>query len=56
MDIQSIGLVETNSVAKGVECADEMIKTADVALLMARTTCPGRFMAVSYTHLTLPTN
>lgn len=46
MDIQSIGLLETNSVAKGVECADEMLKTADVDLIMARTTCPGRYMAM----------
>jgi len=46
MEIKSIGLVETNSVAKGVECADEMIKTAKVELLMARTTCPGRYMAM----------
>jgi len=46
MDIRSIGLLETNSVAKGVESADEMLKTADVELLMARTTCPGRYMVM----------
>jgi microcompartment protein CcmL/EutN len=46
MEIKSIGLLETNSVAKGVECADEMIKTADVELIMARTTCPGRYTAM----------
>ncbi len=46
MEIKSIGLLETNSVAKGLECADEMIKTSDVELLTARTTCPGRYMVM----------
>jgi len=46
MELKSIGLLETNSVAKGVESADEMLKTADVDLIMARTTCPGRYMVM----------
>lgn len=46
MELKSIGLLETNSVAMGVQCADEMIKTADVDMIMARTTCPGRYMVM----------
>lgn len=39
-------MLETNSVAKGVECADEMIKAAEVEILMARSSCPGRYMVM----------
>ncbi len=46
MDYQAIGLIETNSVAKGIESADEMIKAAAVELLMARSACPGRYLAM----------
>jgi len=46
MEYKAIGLVELNSVAKGVECADDMVKTADVELLMARSACPGRYLAM----------
>jgi len=46
MDYKAIGLIETNSVAKGMECADDMLKTADVELLMGRSVCPGRYLAM----------
>jgi microcompartment protein CcmL/EutN len=46
MEYKAIGLLETNSVAKGVECADDMIKAAEVVLLMARSACPGRYMVM----------
>jgi microcompartment protein CcmL/EutN len=46
MDYRAIGLIETNSVATGIACADDMIKAADVELLMARSSCPGRYMAM----------
>ncbi len=46
MEYKAIGLVELNSVAKGVECADDMLKTAAVELLMARAACPGRYLAM----------
>ena len=35
MKHRAIGLVEVNSVAKGLECADAMLKAADVDLIMA---------------------
>lgn len=46
MEYRAIGLIETNSVARGIECADDMIKAADVELLMARSACPGRYLAM----------
>ena len=46
MEQRAIGLIEANSVAKGVECADDMIKAAEVELLLARTACPGRYLAM----------
>ncbi len=46
MEYRAIGLVEINSIAKGVECADEMLKTAKVELLMARPVCPGKYLAM----------
>ncbi|WP_419176651.1 BMC domain-containing protein [Desulfosediminicola sp.] len=46
MDLRTIGCVEVNSVAWGMHVADEMIKAASVQLVMARTTCPGRYVIV----------
>lgn len=42
--IHAIGLVELNSIAKGIETADLMEKTADVIILLAKTTCPGKYI------------
>ncbi len=42
----SIGLVELGSIAAGLEVADAMLKTADVALLLARTICSGKYMVL----------
>lgn len=41
--IYSIGFIELNSIAKGVETADIVLKTADVSLLFARAGCPGKY-------------
>ncbi|CCO23645.1 BMC domain-containing protein [Maridesulfovibrio hydrothermalis] len=46
MNLRTIGCVELNSVALGMYTADEMIKAAQVELVMARTTCPGRYIVV----------
>ena len=46
MDFRAIGLVEVNSVAKGVLVADEMVKAAQVELVIARPVCPGRYLAL----------
>lgn len=44
--LRTIGCVELNSVAHGMHVADEMIKAADVTLVMARPTCPGRYIVI----------
>jgi len=46
MEYNAIGLVETNSVAKGILAADDMLKTSDVELIMARPVCPGNYLAM----------
>jgi microcompartment protein CcmL/EutN len=46
MEYKAIGMIELNSVAKGVECADAMVKAAEVDLIMARSACPGRYLAM----------
>jgi len=44
--IHAIGLVEFASIAQGIECADIMVKTADVNILVAKTTCPGKYIVL----------
>ena len=41
---KSMGLVELNSVARGILTADHMVKEANVELVMARPVCPGRYL------------
>ncbi|RLD14620.1 MAG: propanediol utilization protein [Caldiserica bacterium] len=40
----AIGLVELNSVAKGIETCDAMLKVAGVELVEAHPTCPGKYI------------
>lgn len=40
----SLGLVETRTIAGGIDLADAMVKHAAVELLRAQTICSGRFM------------
>ncbi|GGP22500.1 BMC domain-containing protein [Silvimonas iriomotensis] len=42
----AIGLVEFTSIAKGIEVADAMTKTAAVQLLVAKSICPGKFIVM----------
>lgn len=44
MDLKTIGCVELNSIAMGMHTADEMVKAAEVKLVLARPTCPGRYL------------
>ncbi len=44
--IHAIGLVEFTSIAQGIEGADIMAKTADVNILVAKTTCPGKYIVL----------
>ena len=46
MQYRAIGLLELNSVAKGVQCADDMLKAANVELILARPACPGKYLAM----------
>ena len=46
MSLRAIGLVELNSVAAGIRAADEMLKAAEVELMMSRPVCPGRYLAL----------
>jgi len=42
----SIALVETESIARGIKCLDEMAKKAPVSVLQARPVCPGRYIVL----------
>ncbi len=46
MELRAIGMIELNSIAKGVEAGDEMLKTADVDLIMAQPICAGKYMVL----------
>ncbi len=43
---KSIGLIEFNSIAKGIEVADTMLKAADVELVIAKPICPGKYIVL----------
>ncbi len=42
--MDSLGVVESTSIAAGVELADAMVKAANVELVRATTLCSGRFL------------
>ena len=46
MEMNSIGLVELNSIAAGLDITDAMLKTANVELVMSRTICSGKYLIV----------
>ena len=41
--METIGFLELNSIAKGVEAADIVLKTAAVNLVFSRSGCPGKY-------------
>lgn len=41
---KAIGLMELKSIPIGIETADEMLKAANVDLIMANPICPGKYM------------
>lgn len=41
--MESIGLVELSSIAKGIETADAILKAASVRLIYSRPICPGKY-------------
>jgi microcompartment protein CcmL/EutN len=46
MEYNAIGMVELSSIAKGIEVADTILKTAEVGLVVNRTICPGKYMVI----------
>ena len=54
----ALGMVETRGLIGAIEAADSMVKAANVTLVGREQIGSGlvTVMAVSYTHLTLPTN
>ena len=46
MKIRNIGCVVLNSISAGMHVADEMVKAAEVQLVLARPTCPGRYLVI----------
>lgn len=40
---ETIGFLELNSIAKGIEAADIILKAAETDLIFARPSCPGKF-------------
>lgn len=41
--METIGFLELNSIAKGIEAADFILKAANVELLFAKASCPGKY-------------
>jgi len=46
MELKAIGMIELNSIAKGVAAGDEMLKTSDVELVIAQPICAGKYMVL----------
>lgn len=44
--IRTLGLIELNSIARGYDVADAMLKAANVELVKAHSICPGKFIAM----------
>lgn len=42
----SLGMIELNSIAHGVDVADTMIKTAEVELVASKPVCPGKYVVI----------
>lgn len=42
--MESLGVIEVNSVAAGIEAGDNMIKTANVSLVAAQAVCAGKYI------------
>ena len=41
--METIGFIEFSSIAKGIEAADAICKAAEVELISARASCPGKY-------------
>ena len=43
-DLRALGMLELKSIARGFQCADAVVKTAEVELIYAKPICPGKFI------------
>ena len=46
--MRAIGMVEFNSIARGIYVADQLVKISDVEIATAAPTCPGKYIAIVY--------
>ena len=44
--MESLGMIELNSIARGIEAGDAIIKTANVKLVAAYAACPGKYIVM----------
>jgi len=44
MLINSLGLIELRSISRGIKTTDEMLKSADVEIIMSSSICPGKYV------------
>ncbi|MDO4570004.1 MAG: BMC domain-containing protein [Planctomycetia bacterium] len=42
----SVGVIELSSIARGYQAQDEMLKSANIVLLLARTICAGKYLLI----------
>ena len=43
---EAIGMIEFNSIARGIYTADQMVKTSNVDIVTANTVCPGKYISI----------
>ena len=43
-EFRALGMLELKSIARGFQCADAVVKTAEVDLIYAKPICPGKFI------------
>lgn len=44
--MSALGVIELNSIARGVEVADAMAKASAIELIEAKSICPGKYIAI----------
>jgi len=44
--MEALGMIELNSIARGIEAGDAIIKTAEVKLVGAYASCPGKYVVI----------
>lgn len=44
--VKAIGMVEYNSIARGIYSADQMLKISEVEIVNAASVCPGKYISI----------